>query len=186
MVTEIYAAVERIQSYAVESLNRYEKIVAAEPNNPPPSLFAKLFHASADETLSKDELVGDAGAYIIAGSDTTSNTMTYLTWEMCRNPSMKARLVEELASLPEGYRDEDLKTLPYMNQVIMETLRCYAAAPSLLPREVPATGCEIDGYFMPPGTIVQTQAYSMHRNAEIYPDPERQVQVEMGGSIYGF
>jgi cytochrome P450 len=79
--------------------------------------------------------------------------------------------------LPDVYKDDDLKALPYLNQVIMETLRCYAAAPAGLLRDVPKTGCEIDGYWMPAGTEVMTQAYSMHRDREVYPEPERLVNL---------
>jgi cytochrome P450 len=162
----------RLKSYSAESIDRYEKLVAAEPYNPKPTLFTKLFNPK-EESLRRIDILANAQAYIIAGSDTTANSLTYLVWAVCRDPSIKARLVAELAGLPETYRDEDLKTLPYLNQIVQETLRLYAAAPAFLPREVTQGGAEIDGYWMPAGTEVQTQAYSMHRNATIFPDPEQ-------------
>jgi cytochrome P450 len=172
LFTAASASIRRMQSYSEQSIQRYEKIVAAEPDNPKPTLFTKLFNAN-EETMSKAEIVSNAQSYITAGSDTTAHSMTYLTWAVCRNPSIKAKLVDEVADLPETYRDEDLKMLPYLNQVVHETLRLYAAAPAYLPRDVPAGGSEIDGYWMPGGTEVQTQAYSMHRNPVVYPDAER-------------
>jgi cytochrome P450 len=160
----------------VESIDRYERLVAAEPDNPKPTLFTKLFKPGPkEESLRRIDILANARGYIIAGSDTTANSLTYLVWAVCRNPLIKARLIAEVAPLPETYRDEDLKTLPYLNQVIQETLRLYAAVPGSLPREVTQAqaGCEIDGYAMPVGTEVQTQAYSMHRDASIYLDPEQ-------------
>ncbi|KAF1942105.1 cytochrome protein [Clathrospora elynae] len=162
----------RMNTYAVESIRRYEKAAKAEPHNPKPTLFTKMFNAN-EETLPHVEVVANAQAYIIAGSDTTASSLTYLVWAVCRDPSIKSRLAAELGALPDGVKDEDLKALPYLNQVIQETLRCYAAAPANLPRNVPAGGCEIDGYWMPEGTEVQTQAYSMHRDPVVYPEPER-------------
>lgn len=169
--SKTYAATQRMRSYAEESVIRYEKMVLAEPDNPKTTLFTKVFRAEG-ETMSQQEIVANAQAYIIAGSDTTAHSLTYLTWAVCRNDYIKKRLVEEVGALPNGYQDTDLKALPYLNQVVQETLRCYAAAPSMLPRTVPPGGCEIDGYWMPGGTEVQTQAYSMHRDPMVYPDPE--------------
>ncbi|KAH7355496.1 cytochrome protein [Pyrenochaeta sp. MPI-SDFR-AT-0127] len=172
LFSEAAAAIRRLISYADESIRRYEKMILVEPDNPKLTLFTKLFRVG-EETISRAEIVANAQAYIVAGSDTTAHSLTYLLWAVCRDESIKKRLVAEVEALPTGYQDEDLKSLPYLNHVIQETLRCYAAAPGMLPRDVPQDGCEIDGYWMPGGTVVQTQAYSMHRDATVYPEPER-------------
>lgn len=63
----------------------------------------------------------------------------------------------------------------------MEGLRIYGAAPSLLERVVPSAtsknesssdGFDLMGYSLPPNTVVATQAWSMHRDASIFPSPE--------------
>ncbi|KAK7178225.1 sterigmatocystin biosynthesis P450 monooxygenase STCB-like protein 7 [Paraphaeosphaeria sporulosa] len=161
MFSEAYVATQRMRSYAEESIRRYESIVKAEPNNPKPTLFTKLYKAG-EETLSWPELVADSQTYITAGSDTTAHSMTYLTWAVCRDESIRAKLVKEVQTLPDGYRDEDLKALPYLNQVIQETLRVYGAAPALLPRDVPPSGTEIDGYWLPGGTEQADLESSFH------------------------
>ena len=61
-------------------------------------------------------------------------------------------------------------------------MRIYGAAPSLLERVVPSraggsvSGLDEDfdmmGYALPPGTVVSTQAWSMHRDAKVFPSPE--------------
>ena len=57
-------------------------------------------------------------------------------------------------------------------------MRVYGPAPSLLERVVPSTTSKIDdtfdlmGYALPPGTVVATQAWSMHRDPEVFPSPE--------------
>lgn len=164
------AALERLEVYAEQSIQRYRHIVAADPINPKPTLFTKVFQ---DKSLSEEELVVEARGYIVAGSDTTAHSLTYLTWAVCRNEAVKKSLVEEVASLPNDYADEDLKKLSYLGYVIEETLRLYPAAPSGLPREIPKGGCEVDGYWVPGQTTVTTQAYSMHRDPVVFPQPER-------------
>lgn len=92
---------------------------------------------------------------------------------MCRNDEVERTLVSEVTKLTDRYTDKELKTAPYLNQVIYETLRVYAAAPSALPRDVPLGGAEVDGYWIPGGTTVCIQAYSLHRDPNIFPDPGR-------------
>ena len=48
----------------------------------------------------------------------------------------------------------------------------YGAAPGGLPRMVPPGGADMGGYFLPEGTTVQTQAYSFHRDPELWPHAE--------------
>ena len=58
-------------------------------------------------------------------------------------------------------------------------MRVYGPVPALLERVVPSTtASKIDdsfdmmGYALPPGTVVATQAWSMHRDADVFPSPE--------------
>ena len=55
----------------------------------------------------------------------------------------------------------------------------YGSAPSLLERVVPSTtaskiddGFDMMGFALPPGTVVATQAWSMHRYSEVFPSPD--------------
>ena len=61
--------------------------------------------------------------------------------------------------------------LPYLDAVIKETLRLYTAIPGTLPRVVPTDsshGKFIDGIYLPPGTVVGTFAYGIHRDQSIF------------------
>lgn len=54
-------------------------------------------------------------------------------------------------------------------QVINEALRLHSAVPSALPRRVPPEGATLGGYYIPGGTTVSTQAYTLHRHRELFP-----------------
>ncbi|KAI0854016.1 putative cytochrome P450 [Daldinia vernicosa] len=164
---------ERIRVYATQALSRHYKIVEEQGRNAKPTLLSKLYRATEDDKdmLPFDELREDAMAYIAAGSDTTTNTLTYLIWTLCKHPDIKAKLLAELNTLPDGFTDLDLKKLPYLDHVIQETLRLHSAAPSGLPRVVPQGGATLAGHFIPGGYTVSAQAYSMHRNPAVYPEP---------------
>ncbi|OTA99874.1 hypothetical protein M426DRAFT_324762 [Hypoxylon sp. CI-4A] len=164
---------ENMRGYANQSLERHYKLVEEEGDDTKPTLLSKLYRATEKdpETLPFIEIREDAMAYIAAGSDTTTNTLTYLIWRVCKDPEVKAKLLAELQTLPGSFEDNDLKKLPYLDHVIQETLRLHTAVPSGLPRTVPPEGTTMSGYFIPGGYTVSAQSYSMHRNPEVYPDP---------------
>ncbi|KAI0131094.1 putative cytochrome P450 [Daldinia grandis] len=164
---------DRMRVYATQSLGRHYNLVEEQGRNAKHTLLSKLYRASEndEDTLPFEELREDAMAYIAAGSDTTTNTLTYLIWTLCKRPDIKAKLLEELNTLPDGFTDLDLKKLPYLDHVVQETLRLYSAAPSGLPRVVPQGGAALAGHFIPGGYTVSAQAYSMHRNPAVYWEP---------------
>ncbi|KAI4602803.1 hypothetical protein KJ359_008022 [Pestalotiopsis sp. 9143b] len=163
----------KITGYAQESIERHQRIVDEQGDDAKPTLLSKLYKSAGTEKLTFTEVRDNASAYIIAGSDTTANTLTYLVWLVCRNPDVKARLLSELQTLPDGFAYDDVKNLTYMNHVIEESLRMFPAAPSGLPRVVPAGGAQLSGHYLPAGCVVSAQAWSMHRHPDIFPDPHR-------------
>lgn len=157
--------------YSFKSIERYKRMIAENPTDPKPTLFTKMFD-SEKSSLTHDQIRQEAQGYIVAGSDTTAVTLTYLIWAVSRDARVRDKLVEELAIVPEPVVDRNLRDLPYLNQVINETLRLYTAVPFGLPRSTPSEGATINGYFVPGGTTVSTQSYSMHRDPTIFRDPD--------------
>lgn len=160
----------RMEDYAIQSVQRYKKLVEATLD-PKPTLFTRLFGDGKDG-LPDSEIIKEATSFIIAGSDTTATAMTFLVWEVCRNPQVKKLLLDEFSGLPKDFHHDDLRLLPYLNQIITETLRLYTGVPSSLPR-VSQHGATLGGYYIPAGVTVTTQAYSLHRNPDVFTDPGR-------------
>lgn len=107
----------------------------------------------------------------IAGTDTTAVTLTYLVWLVLSRPKLQAQLEAEASTLQDDFREPDVEKLPLLNAVISETLRLHTAAPGGLPRVVPANGATMGGISIPAGTIVTTQAYTYHRDPNLFPNP---------------
>lgn len=165
-------ASKAVRRYAEESLGRYYKLASSDENAPPSTLFSKLHQSEEDGEITFEEILANASGYIIAGSDTTASTLTYLIWSVCRQSDIKAELLRQLQTLPPDFDDDDLRKIPYLSHVIDETLRLYTAAQSGLVRETPAEGAVLGGFQLDGGTVVCAQSYSMHRDLAAFPDPE--------------
>ncbi|KAI3397291.1 hypothetical protein diail_11023 [Diaporthe ilicicola] len=165
----------RTFDYAQSALDRHAKRVEEQGEDTKPTVFSKLYTAGAEDTWSPIEIRDNAQVFIVGGSDTTANSMIYLIWAICKIPDVKAKLLKELAAVPEdfGYDDLRLRDMPYLNWCVNETLRLYNALPCGLPRTVPAGGAELAGQFIPGGATVATQSYSLHRDEKAFPDPYR-------------
>ncbi|KAJ0275250.1 hypothetical protein CBS470a_011373 [Colletotrichum nupharicola] len=141
-----------------------------------PNLFGRMIEASEageKQWLTEEVVESEAKSMIIGGSDTTSVTLTYLVWAVLKRPELRARLEEEVDAVGAGFDDAVLEKLPLLNAVIDETLRLYGAAPGQLQRVVPPKGITIGGYYIPNDFTVETQAYTLHRDPEVWPDPYR-------------
>ncbi|KAM0717277.1 hypothetical protein Q7P37_007129 [Cladosporium fusiforme] len=123
------------------------------------------------EKLEMEDVQLESSGMIVAATDTTAVTLTYLTWAVLSLPELQKALEFEVAALPEEYGDTDLEKLPLLNAVIAETLRLYGAAPTGMPRAVPPGGAHLNDHFVPAGTTVVTQAYTYHRDPKLFPEP---------------
>jgi cytochrome P450 len=83
----------------------------------------KLRKTGADETQVIDEIV----SLLIASVDTTPGTLTWLWYELSRNPQVETQLHAELAGVLGGRTPtaDDLARLVFMKHVISETLRLH-------------------------------------------------------------
>lgn len=120
------------------------------------------------------EIKAEALTQLIAGSDTTGNTITHLIDMLARHPEALKKLQEELdAAFPHVGPDfvamfEDCKDLPYTQGVINETLRLRTTVSVGLPRVVPKGGAIVCGRFFEEGTVLSTPTYTVHRDTRVW------------------
>ncbi|KAI9513228.1 cytochrome P450 [Russula earlei] len=144
----------------------------------------RYYAEASSHTTSDRDVISEHMGHIIGGCDTTSTTLSYLFWELSRRPDIATKLRVELdTAMPDCQTLPEisiLQDLPYLSAFIKEGLRLYSAAPSLLERVVPDSSTktaipeafDLMGYALPPGTLVATQGWSMHRNSSVFPSPE--------------
>ncbi|KAL4879870.1 cytochrome P450 [Aspergillus karnatakaensis] len=126
---------------------------------------------------SKESLYEESQALMFGGADTTGATLMHGSFYILSRREVYGTLKEELrAAWPDVHGSaptwEELERLPYLTAVIKESLRISPGVASPLPRVVPASGAVIDGTPIPGGTIVAHASHFVHRNAEIFANPD--------------
>ncbi|CAL1372558.1 unnamed protein product [Linum trigynum] len=133
-----------------------------------------------------------AMAVIIAAADTTSVTLTWMLSNLLNNRRAMAALKQEMdekVGKDRIVQDSDLENLTYLHAVIRETLRMHPAGPISVPR-VASEDITIRGYHVPKGTRFFANFWKLHRNPEMFPEPdefrpERFHDKEVKVDIYG-
>lgn len=150
-----------------------------------------IANASTELDMNLVDRFGNMMLVLFAGHDTTAHTMTWLTYEMARNPKYQRRLQAEVDAMfaELNGRDmtyEDCEKLPFLTKCVMETLRLWPAVPNGTFRELQheevVTGPGGKPVKLPKGTNVQIVTWMRHRNpalwgkdaAEFNPDREFQ------------
>jgi Cytochrome P450 len=129
--------------------------------------------------LSDLEIASEAADHLLAGVDTTSDTLMFLIWALSlpENYKYQERLIREVKIMSASDLDsrgvptaEATGKLEYLNAVLKETLRLYAPLPASEPRSLP-TESIINGFSVPAGTVVSMSPYPLHRNSYVFLDP---------------
>ena len=124
----------------------------------------------------------------MAGTDTSAAALVWAMTEVMKNPGVMKKAQEELRSAfgKKGFVDEDdLHKLPYLKALVKETLRVHPPAPLLVPRETLGK-CSIDGYDIPPKTLVYVNAWAIGRDPEVWENPEEFLPERFLGSSVDF
>jgi cytochrome P450 len=125
-------------------------------------VLAMLVQASHDDgsPLSNDEIRDHLMTIIVQGHTPTAVTMAWVMERLVRHPEWLERVRAEA----DTDSDENL------DAVITETLRLRHSAGPFMGRRVAQT-FRFGPYELPPGLLVGTNAYALHRRPELYQDP---------------
>ncbi|OAL33539.1 hypothetical protein AYO20_07225 [Fonsecaea nubica] len=120
-------------------------------------------------------LRADSPVLFIAGSDTTSTTMAFLFYFVLRDRKVYKRLRDEIDQAWDGKSPLEagmlgIETCPYLHGAIQEALRLVPPAPNGMQRRL-IRDTEIDGHFIPAGTLVSVNAWAAQRHAKHFTNP---------------
>ena len=150
-VAEVNAAIAGFIAQARERL-------AAEParrEHPPNLLEAMIVAADEGGPMSDDEVSGNVMTMLLAGEDTTANTLAWMIYLLKRNPAALQRAqheVRERAGDVAAFTPELMASLDYLEACTHETMRLKPVAPFQVIEALRDT--EISGIRVPKGTSV--------------------------------
>jgi cytochrome P450 len=116
------------------------------------------------ECLTDLEIVDECNVLLFAGMDTTANSLTWILYEMIKNPSIYKlvadEIIEKFPNLNEPISlDRAKNELKYLSAAILEGFRMHPVVAGQLPREVPEGGITVDGHYLPAKVINIFQVY---------------------------
>ncbi|MBA0791015.1 hypothetical protein Gohar_015621 [Gossypium harknessii] len=110
----------------------------------------------------------------LAGSDTTSITLTWILSNLMNNRHALKCAQEELdlkVGRDKWVQDSDIEKLVYLQAVVKETLRLYPPGPISVPHEA-SEDCSIGGYHVGKGTRVIVNLWKLHRDPQVWSNPD--------------
>lgn len=130
------------------------------------------------EGLSMNEIAAQCFVFFLAGFETSSTASSFTIYELAQNQPIQDKLrthIREVLAKHDGQLNyESLKDMTYLEQCLKEGMRKYPPLP-ILNRRVSTPGYKLPGtdITLKVNTMVSVPIYSIHRDPDIYPEPEK-------------
>jgi cytochrome P450 len=143
----------------------------------PPNLLEALMVAARSDgsTLNHEDVAGNVLTMLLAGEDTTANTLAWMIYLMQRHPHALRKATEEVRALaPRGLEDftpELLTAMTYIEACAHETMRLKPVAP-YIPAEA-TRDTVVANIAVPKGTAVWSVLRASSVSEQYFDEPER-------------
>jgi len=109
----------------------------------------------------------------VAGTETSAVALEWAMSNLLNHPEILEKLRIEIDTEVGEERlieESDVTKLPYLQNVISETLRLHPPLPLLLPH-LSSEDCNVGGYDVPRNTMLMVNAWAIHRDPKLWADP---------------
>ncbi|KAM6121667.1 cytochrome P450 3A29-like [Phoenicopterus ruber ruber] len=134
---------------------------------------SKSAEVDSYKSLSDEEILAQALVFVFAGYETTSSTLSYISYNLATHPDVQQRLQDEIdANLPNKAAPtyNAIAQMEYLDMVVNESLRLFPPGGRI--ERVCKKTVELNGVTIPKGVVVMIPAYVLHRDPEYWPEPE--------------
>lgn len=149
--------------------------------------FATAEESAIGKSASKMELTDDvitaqALIFFLAGFETTSTLLSFLSYELALNPDIQAKLQAEVdEATKEGRRKlsyERILSMKYLDQVISETLRKYPGGFIVVRQcvkdyKIEAKKDNEKDFTVEKDCLITVPVSGIHRDPNYFPEPDR-------------
>ncbi|KAG9077261.1 hypothetical protein FRC06_009007, partial [Ceratobasidium sp. 370] len=153
---------------------------------------SNMANENEGQRMTDDEVLAQISTFLLAGHETTGTSTAWALYALTQHPEVQRRLRKEL--LESGLGDEpglaDLDKLPYLDNVVHESLRLYPAVPAS-PRQaaqevhIPTsrafkdrTGTERTSVLIQKGDLIVLPILAMNRNKGIWGEDSMEFRPE--------
>lgn len=170
-------AIQEVKTFVHELIDQTKQRLDKEPDskeNPNNFLEALLTEQSLEGKLTDKEVFGNVFTMLLAGEDTTSNSLSWAVYFLAQHPEIVNKIRAEAIAIygndpiPPTY--EKAIALKYTDAVVQETLRIKPVTPQLYLTAL--KDVEIDGYLFKKGESLITQNKVAQTDANNFIRPE--------------
>ncbi|KAF7658147.1 hypothetical protein LDENG_00016610 [Lucifuga dentata] len=162
-----------IFSFARELINKKMEDIEQHVEKNQEVKGAYLTYLLSNTQMSIKEVYGSIAELLLAGVDTTSNTLTWAMYLLSKNPQLQDTLYKEITTMVPVDRipsAEEVTRMPYLRAVIKEALRMYPVVP-VNARIIAERDVVIGGYHFPKKTNFTFNHYAISHDEEAFPEP---------------
>ncbi|ALC25080.1 cytochrome P450 hydroxylase [Streptomyces pristinaespiralis ATCC 25486] len=137
-------------------------------------LLSLLLSARDDtgEGLTDEQVRDELTTMLFAGSETVASTLSWALHHLAQHPDVEQQLLAEIDQVVGDGKVTfaHVTQLPSITRVLDEAIRLHGVVTLMRRTTEPVS---IGGYELPAETEVLMSLYALHRNPDLYPDPDR-------------
>ncbi len=174
-----FRTVNAIVSFSAHHIAQHAQYV--DPSSPPD--FVSRFQAAIEKypnIMTPAQMIDYAATNVSAGSDTTAIILREIIFRLLEDKHGRYEILMNeikavLRSRMQGTFDDRISwnegyKMTYLQACIKESMRIHPALGQILPRIVPAGGIHLCGKYIPEGTEVGCNAWTVHRDHSVFGD----------------
>ncbi|PIN03541.1 Cytochrome P450 CYP2 subfamily [Handroanthus impetiginosus] len=172
----LYKKFDRFHNYVID--DHLARRVKEKDNFIPKDAVDRLLLMAEDPhlevKLTRDCIKGLLQDLLNGGTDTSATTVEWSIHEILKHPQILQKAKEELDRVIGRNRwveENDFPQLPYIDAIIMESMRLHPLAPLLIPHYA-MEDCKVASYDISKGTTILINTWSMGRDPISWDKPE--------------
>lgn len=141
---------------------------------------SNIHNRKVDRDWTDDELVAQCGLFFIAGSETISTAMSFISYELAINQDVQQKLYDEIHEVNSDLNGtkmtyDIISKMKYLDQVVSEGLRIWPPAIAFNRVCNKDIEYEVDGrkILIEQGNNVRFSIHSIHHDPKYYEEPEK-------------